>query len=89
MIPEKIPTLVLRRYKQIHVAAGAEAAKEGYPWWAAFGYAAAARGSTDAIEVFAAAQDWLHGWSQATNKMEGADPVPSIVDEILETGIHD
>jgi hypothetical protein len=84
MINTKIPTLALRKYQAIHVTAGTEAAKEGIPWWCAFGYAASAVGTSDAIELFAASQDWLLGWSQQAAKSKGELPVPGLVDEILD-----
>lgn len=87
MIPDKIPTLKLRRYDLIHVTAGVCAANNDLPYWCAFGYAAAAVGSSDALEVFEASQCWLQGWVREWKKNNGAASVPEIVTKLIEEKI--
>lgn len=87
MIPDKIPTLRLRRFSLIHVTAGQCAANEDMPWICAFGYAAAAVGSSDSLEVFEAAQSWLQGWAAAQKKNYGAGSVPEVVIRTIEAKV--
>jgi len=80
----KIGTLVLKRYDLIHVTAGHCAALDDYPWWCAFGYAAAAVGVSDAQEVFQAAIAWLQGWLPEYEKAHGAKAIPKYVRDLIE-----
>lgn len=87
MIPDKIPTLKLRRYDLIHTTAGSCAANDDLPWLCAFGYAAAAVGTSDALEVFNTAVCWLQGWTKQWEKNNGKQAVPEIVKQIIETKV--
>jgi hypothetical protein len=80
----KVPTLALRGYPLMHNMAGRCAANDGYPWWCAFGYAAASSGTADARVVLETAQMWLQGWIYSASKANGPESIPEVVKMIIE-----
>lgn len=83
-----INTTAMRRLPGIANAAGRIAGTHGFPWFAAYAYAAATCGSTDITAIHETAVEWLQGWLISWAEAHPTEKPPPFLKPLIEAPLN-